>query len=458
MVKLTVLGGGSANMREIDKTIVFPNVHEVVRRSMPWKTFDNGFLNKLRDAGSAYSELGILWGGDNKTVILPKPIPNVQLDYIKELLGYKNIEIIITDPDQREICCLTHDVIKHIENLDAICCLFWGASPEAYSMVSQMQTLSFCIESPDIPQESVFRHVELFDSKSKFREHLSCENIDFGDMNVRIAKSYEEVPNILRGYVDAQIPCVVKSEFGVGGYGNIFLNKAVILSGYEKCLKSVEEAVNFAPYISSSEIVFEELISDGSSTFDTISGLGVINPDGDCSIVDVVKEIRASGYYRGAQTVTDKDARLIVEKTMEIGSIMYKYGYRGYFCIDCIVNFESKVILLEINARRCASHFIFEVGNRLFSSKYYAQHYLSVPITYLGDVAGVTELVIDIFNKITNTETGIVAIPTQVTGLTDSSPYIGYLLLGDNSNSVEFAYQKVVSEFERNKIIIGEAR
>ena len=445
-------------MKGDDKTIVFPNVYEVVRRSMPWKTFDSGFLNKLRDAGAAYSELGILWGGDNKTVVLPRPIPNVQLDYIKELLGYKDIEIIIADSIHGKICSLPHSAQNSLEGFGTINCLFWGASPEAYSMVSQMQSLGFHIESPDIPQESVFRHVELFDSKSKFRELLSFENIDFGTMNFRIAKSYEEVPVILEGYVDAQIPCVVKSEFGVGGYGNIFLSKELILSGYEKCLKSIEEAVKFASYISSNEIVFEDLIRDSSSTFDTISGLGVINPDGACSIVGVVKEIRVSGYYRGAQTVIDKDARLISERTMEIGAVMSKYGYRGYFCIDCIRNFESKVILLEINARRCASHFIFEVGDRLFSSKYYAQHYLSVPITYSCDVTGVTELAIDVFAKITNTGTGIVAMPTQVTGLTDSSPYIGYLLLGDNHNSVESACKKVVSEFERNNIILGEAR
>ncbi|CCO22300.1 ATP-grasp domain-containing protein [Maridesulfovibrio hydrothermalis] len=447
-------------MRKFNKTIVFPNVHEVVRRSMPWKTFDNKFLKKLRAAGSAYSEFGILWGGDNKTVVLPKPIPNVQLDYIKELLGYKNIEIIITDPNQNqgEICCLSNDVVSHLENYDTIYCLFWGASPEAYSMVSQMKSLGFCIESPDIPQESVFRQVELFDSKSRFRKHLSCENIDFGSLNFKIAKSYEEVPSILMGYVEAQIPCVVKSEFGVGGYGNIFISKEMILAGYENCLKNIEEAVNFAPYISSNEIVFEDMVESGFTICDTISGLGVINPGGACSIIGVVKEIRASGYYRGAQTVTDKDAKLIAEKTMEIGAIMSKYGYRGYFCIDCIVNFEGKAILLEINARRCASHFIFEIGNRLFSSQYYAQHYLSVPITYLGYETEVTELVINIFDKITNIETDIVAIPTQVSGLTDSSPYIGYLVLGGNSNSVESACQKVVYEFEQNKIIIGEAR
>ena len=280
-------------MNRTNKTIVFPNVHEVVCRSMPWKTFDSGFLNKLRDAGAAYSELGILWGGDNKTVVLPKSIPNVQLDYIIDLLGYKNIEIIIKDSIHGEICSLPHGALNSLESFDTIYCLFWGASTEAYSMVSQMQSLGFHIEAPDIPLESVFRHVELFDSKSKFRELLSFENIDFGTMNFRIAKSYVEVPVILEGYVDAQIPCVVKSEFGVGGYGNIFLSKELILSGYEKCLKIIEEAVNFAPYISSNEIVFEDLIRDNSST---ISGLGVINPDGSCRIVGVVKEIRVPGY------------------------------------------------------------------------------------------------------------------------------------------------------------------
>lgn len=445
---------------QIDK-IIYPNVHEVVRRSMPWRTFSDSFLQTLRDAGAAYSELGLLWGGDNKIVVLPKPIPQIQIDYIKEILGYRNIQVSISGYHEGTLCSITKDIDNYFEDLPIpkkhakVSCYFWGVSDEVYTVINNLKAKGYGIETPDIPSQKNYKIVELFDSKVTFRSNLIQEKLDIDFFKYEICSQYEQVEKVLKSFVENNKPFVIKSEFGVGGYGNIFFDKKIIKSGFKSCLKTLRNATAIAPYIASDGLVFEEMANKKYFNLETISCLAFIDSNGKCLINGVIKELRILGYYSGAETITNNDSILVSEKTMEIGQVMSENGYRGYFCTDYFISNNKKIILLEINPRRCSSHYIFEIGNRLYNSNYVAKHFLSLPIRYIKNHNNITERIIDIFRKINNNLDNYIAIPTQINGLTSMSPYIGFLLLGVNSEFVELLHKNILSELNDNDILLG---
>lgn len=449
--------------------VVFPNVHEVVRRAMPWEKLPSHFLRKLRDAGMAYSELGLVWGGDNKIVVLPREVPVCHIEYIKEVLGYKRLQTLIVESETGLICqwspSLANILQGYVGREDAgykspLSFSFWGASPEAYSLIKHCDSLGLPVESPDLPEQSDFSTAVMFDSKSKFREVVSNAGNGLDIMEAHVASSITAVAGILKIHIAKDSPCVVKSEFGVGGYGNVFFSRKLLASGLANCIRRLERAVEFAPYIALGDVVVERLVDCGPAGIDAVCGLAQISPDGSCCINGVVREIRVRDYYQGAQSISGELAEHIARETLGIGRLMASNGYRGFFGIDCLVNKEGRLVLLEINARRCSSHYIFEAGKRLFKDTCYsARHYLDLPVTISKPRPCLAEYAVDVFYSLTQaTGQDVYAIPTQVTGLETSSPYIGFMLLARDETSVESTYQRLASDLEENGIVLGEVK
>ena len=446
---------------------IFPNVHEVVRRALPWEKLPAHFLHKLCASGMSYAELGLLWGGDNKVVVLPREVPTCQIEYIKELLGYKQIKTLTVESKVGLTCQWSSDLENifsgDLGKVDAgnkiqLSFLFWGASPEAYVLLEHCESLGIWGKSPDLPAKNYYSSAIIFDSKSRFRKVLNTAEIGLDIPEYNVASSVTEVIDILNINIEKRIPCVVKSEFGVGGYGNVFFTSQLLAEGLASCILRLEKAIDFAPYIALGDIVVEHLVSPSQfSGVGTVCGLAQIHPNGTCLMNGVVHEIRVGDLYRGAQTFPGDLAEKIAQETLKIGRLMASKGYRGFFGVDCLVNSEGRLVLLEINARRCSSHFIFEVAKRIFQDTCFsALHNLDLPVTISKPHSRLIEDVVDVFSNLTQNSWDFYAIPTQVTGLESPSPYIGFVLLAGDDISLELSYRRLISDLEKKGIMLGE--
>lgn len=440
--------------KNIDK-IIIPNVYEVVRRSMNWKTFPPDFQIKLRDSGNAYSELGLLWGGDNKIVVLPESVDDTHFNYIKELLNYQNIHIINTISKDGTLSKLTHELKQALVHKTQLILkgLFWGASKESYNLIDEINSNGIKMETNDIPQKEYFSIAEDFDSKIKFKDLLKDGGNNVNVMPSYVVSSFNLLITAIEEHKKLNRPCIIKSEFGISGYGNIVLGEKQLSLGLDKLIEKIDKIGESVPYFKYGRFIVEDLASSNNFSLTPLSCMAKIDSSGKCIINGIVKENRVLGLYNGAEIIGDKE-RLITNSTKKIGKLMAYMNYRGYFCADFLININGEVTLLELNTRRCSSHFIFELGERILQSNFVAKHYLSLPIVSIDRVKNNVNAVINILDNINKSNKEGVIIPTQLNGLTKPFPYIGFLIIGRYQKQLSSLQGQLLKKLEETGIIL----
>jgi hypothetical protein len=410
----------------LNTAIIVPNVNEVIRRGMPWSTFSKNFLNKLFIAGAAYSEMGLFWDSHctQRIIITPVNIPEVYIDYIHSVMKYDSLRQIVSNY-RSGVLSEWNSTLKEVSN-EVNVISFYGASKEAYSFCKLISKHAKGVIKNDLPLDVNYRVAILYDSKSNFRKNID----QYSNLTLpHIVTNSSHIKTELYKYYKKNVPCMVKAEFGVGGYGNIQFKQ--FDQGYEFWLKSINNGFEFAPYLPSGDIIIEELIT--SKKRNCFSGFGYISEDYSYTNVGSVEEIRNSlGYYIGSTNLTSEYVNMVENATLSIGLLLSEKQYRGYFCVDFIQNSNNQIHILEINTRRCASSYIFDIIKRLqFDNNIAWYHRLSIPVK-LAKEDHLINRVIEIFDTF-NRDSNRYALPIQVSGLLQEDPYMGIILFGEDN-------------------------
>lgn len=84
-------------------SIIIPNVHDYVRRGMD-PSFPERLLAEWRDIASGFSEVSLFWEGNDKLVLSPREINKNFISYIKGLLGYENLLVLVPRSYTSDFC------------------------------------------------------------------------------------------------------------------------------------------------------------------------------------------------------------------------------------------------------------------------------------------------------------------------------------------------------------------
>jgi hypothetical protein len=434
------------------KKIIFPNVYEVVKRSIDCCNLTPFQQEELKSNGKSYSELGLLWEGDNKLVIVPEEIEDVQTQYIKYLLGYKNISVIKIRDNNGVICNLTDEIDSLTNNIKYLKGFFWGASEEAYTLINNFNENGTKLETSDIPHVDNFDIAKKLDSKVEFKQLLRDSRIAVTTMDSNCVGTYNAFLSEANKCFQQMRPTMIKSEFGVGGYGNILLNERTLKYGVNRFTSCMNRLQNSRSFFRGERYIFEELALEKDYCLEPLSCMAKIEENGQCVINGVVKENRILGKYYGAETLIESKKE-ISHATLEIGRFISKLNYRGYFCADYLKKHNGDLTLLELNTRRCASHFVFDIAENLCSNGFIAKNNLSLPIVSINKNNQNIFKVIEIIDKINNHNEGFV-IPTQLNGLNKDKPYIGFLIIADNSVTVDQIFKEFVKKLSNIGIVL----
>ena len=418
--------------------IIFPNVHEYMRRGMD-NDFSISLLSEWRDIAAGYGEVAMFWGGENKTILAPRGIDKVFVDYIKDLLGYNTIDVLTTKNYTSETSkdfYKDNNIIGKIrdisENYVALNFIPWGATEGAYLLINRLKESVDNLEINEIPNYEHYWTSLYFDSKIGFREvclELSKESKEIRIPDGVVCDGIKEVMIFLQRYYTKRIPCVIKANMGAGGFGNIFMYQEMMNWSFDDIKKHIYSAIGELPYFHKGIVIIEELIEVGSNEEGQSSQYfmsGYISGDGKNQMVGGGQDIRDrnnyySGVYMGKGVINDPTFKKLSNIMNIVGERLSKEGYIGHWGVNFMLDKKGTIYMIELNPRRCGESHIHGIANKLYGLNWMKEVCVlsRFPLNVQVKKDLKIENVIKVFKKVNNDfeVMNIKVIPTQISWL-----------------------------------------
>lgn len=462
-----------------DSAIVLPNVHEYVYRGID-STFSENMLAMWREMGAAYSEVGLFWEGDDKVVVAPRPINQQFVEYVSDLLGYKRLSVLCPRRYTSELsmdllgdeAALSY-LIDHAKGKDAVYLVPWGATQPVYSLLARLRQEINTLVSEELPDRNCYWTSVHFDSKIGFRG--LCDKLNCTDARVRMPRgfscgSFQEALEVLRWFHSSGTPCVVKAGSGVGGYGNIFIDREKLGWTFHDVMAHIMANVEEMPYFASGAAVVEEMVitdhrmQRGGGTSSSAFASAVILPSGEMRMVGGGIDIRdRQCYYVGAEVGKDTlfdSLRDTIEPFMyRIGEAVSLAGYRGHFGINFMISSEGTLYAIELNARRCGESHVYALAKRLYGDEWEHNCCVLTRLPYrIQACPDVTvSSVLRAFERVNfrSRQNGVLVVPTEVGWLHQRYPGIGYAIFGASRDVVNRA-ESSLKDYLAQEGILGQ--
>ncbi|MEK7598838.1 MAG: hypothetical protein AAB474_00065 [Patescibacteria group bacterium] len=327
------------------------------------------------------SQRGQLWGGDNKIIITPTPIPEDLLKHNIAKVGYRNIKNLWPkNPDVR----LCNSILDDPELIEALIQVFQSnkdVKVSSYSATEDYLNLLRFLEERiagwhvvNLPRTTnpldVVREI---DSKNGFREMVA--NL-FPRKNIKlpigfICKTEADVAKAISFFLNAGAGFVIKVHNGESGWGVKIIDDDAVQKFTESKIKNWLRELfasdliwNFAPY------VVEQFISVDKTTGGGFpSGEGHITDKGFIFDYNCGQEVTRNGSFEGVVFSNDiiPDS---VNSSMRIGmgtigNELYSKGYRGVFDVDFAAGKDGGLYVLESNARMTGGTHVYHIMSYL---------------------------------------------------------------------------------------------
>lgn len=327
------------------------------------------------------SQRGQFWGGDNKIIITPTPIPEVLFQHNIDKLGYKNIKNLWPKNPNIRLC---NSVLNDLELTEALIRVFQSNKNvriSSYSVTdAYLNLLRFLKDRvagwnvTNLPiTTNPLKLVKEIDSKNGFREIVV--NL-FPRKNIKlprgfICKTEDGVAKAISFFLNIGIGFVVKVHNGESGWGvKIIDNDAVQKLKENKVKDWLRELFEsdliwkFAPYIVEEFIPVDKTIGGGFP-----SSEGHVTDEGFVFDYNCGQEVTKEGSFEGV--VLSKDTILESVNTRmrigveAIGNKLYDKGYRGIFDVDFTAGKDGNLYILESNARVTGGTHVYHLMSHL---------------------------------------------------------------------------------------------
>jgi hypothetical protein len=455
-------------MTDLNYSIVFPNVHEYMRRGME-DGFDAKLLQEWRDIASGYAEVALFWEGNEKLVLSPKPLDSNYISYIRNLLGYGQIltavpkyyssetsSDFVNDPD---ILALINSYVK---NKDMVHFLPWGATEGIYTFLRRISENNPQIVSQELPAEDDYWTSLYYDSKMGFKE--LCRDLQKIDPNIQIPKGYccgtmKEALAILRGLHKKGKPCVLKANSGAGGFGNVFISKQLLNEPFLKVVEHINESIEEMPYFRTGTIIVEEFVdvplpaAGEDSNVHSCFMSGCITPDGNMKVTAGGIDIRDRyNYYSGARLGRGEFPEEIYNKLEAImhtlGQAIANNGYRGQWGVNFMITKDGSPLMIELNPRRCGESHVHGLGKRLYGNDWMKNSHVLNRLPLEVEIKNTfsVDSLLNLFEQVNKRYTDAYVIPTQIGWLKkERFPGMGYVIFGEDKSRIEAADKQLLT-------------
>jgi hypothetical protein len=322
-------------------------------------------------------DFGLFWLIGKKLLFVSTPIKH--LDFIQSHAGLEQTIVVYPSEPSYFLCLdilknpnLIQSIIAYAGENKAIQLIPYATTHEFLLLVDELEKkYGLNVILPESPDKDNLWIRDYIGTKSGFRNLLSfwlsdSSKLPFGF----VAQDEVKAVNIAKWLLAGGQSCVVKADIGGSGIGNVFLNSDDQLSSAQ-----ISEKIKNNKFLQEGLVVVEQLISSPRSlspslelyippsrkTEPLITYLSqqLFDESGGFCGVLISKELSKNPWYP-----------VLSESGITIARRLQEMGYVGHFDLDCVVDEEDRVFLLEINARRTGGTYVHEYAQRLYGVNY----------------------------------------------------------------------------------------
>ncbi len=396
------------------------------------------------------SQRAQFWGGDNKIIITPEPIPAALLKCNKGHLGYGNVvNLWPKEPGLRLCTAITRDA----ELMDKLYDLLRGnpatricsyaVTKEYVALVKLLRDEIGNLSVVNLSKiEKPAELAETIDSKNGFRTIIIGLFPKDGVKipNGSICKDKMEVLVAILGFLNANKGFVIKIHKGESGWGIKIVDEeeakrfdtSQLATWLDNLLQS-EDIWEFAPYV-----VEEFIPTDASLAGGFPSGEGCISETGFAFSYICGQEVTREGEFEGISidtSLAEISERIKIALDC-IGNKLFTLGYRGVFDVDFAAGTDGNLYILECNARMTGGTHVYDAISHLKLNNLKNRYVFSKDSFRYGDVTlsptEILQTLSDLLYPIDQEQRGIL-----VSFLSSNRPVMGVVVIGDDRQDVD---------------------
>lgn len=339
---------------------------------------DKGERDGLIHSESAHADRTLLWCGDPKLVYVSFPIAHS--DWITGRLGYSNTSYL---SPENPTSFLSNDIMREDALLQGLLdyagpdrtlqLIPYATTPEFLDLVDLLRDdHNLIVLLPESPDRDHLWLRDYVDTKVGFRL-LASTCLSDADRLIPFGipcYSLEEAALVASWFNKRGETCVVKADTGESGIGfNVFrpednLTKADLLAFLKDNTFFANEPVVVEEYIHSpnnlspSPEVFVPPPEDGEPYIMYMT-TQVLENFGDFFGIEVNKSLYEQAWYPDLE-----------RSSLAIARQLQKMGYVGHFDLDCLVDENGGLRLLEVNARRTGGTHVHDFAVHVIGEDY----------------------------------------------------------------------------------------
>jgi len=363
------------------KNIFIANIAEAFADLLEQTVLNNSDQQDRFQQEIDLSQRAQFWGGNDKIIITPEPIPNTLLKNNSECIGYKNITNLWPKNNGVQLCKSIMDDTTLIKNLIKIIRENPYTKISSYSFTDNYANLLRLLKSKvvrwratNVPHAANPANlVKTIDSKSGFREIIADL---FPVKNLRLPRGFicESEKDVLKAifeFLGEGRGFVIKVHNGESGWGVKIvdddtaqdLNQTMMREWLSRLFGS-DPVWKFAPYVVEEFISVDSTIAGGFP-----SGEGHITNQGFIFDYECGQEVTKEGSFKGvviSSSILPSFASKNIKIAMEmIGKKFHTNGYRGIFDIDFAAGVDGNLYILESNARMTGGTHVYDIMSYL---------------------------------------------------------------------------------------------
>ncbi|MEU6125234.1 hypothetical protein [Streptomyces sp. NPDC047123] len=413
--------------------LVIPNIVEFnLKRTL--LNFDPGVEHDLVGHGTGLTDQCVFWSAENRVLVLPAGYSPEWLADVHAGLGVP-VPPVVTPAARTGR--LVHDLLNDDRALAALHTatggagtvrfVSFGASPELYALAALLRSRGRDVRL-DVADPEHYWACEYLESK------LSCVDLASHLPGFRVPRgisvaSWEQLEGAVTAIVGSGGRAVVKSMYGVGGYGS-----AVARQEADGTVRRFWQSLRREPFFGTFPLTVQEYVEHG----------------GDCPAVDVLvgddEEPRMEFSTLGVEGLRYRSLVMgpgVVDAGLEkrlgaLGTAVHTYarslGYRGWLTVDCLLGLDDELYVTEINARRSGAMHTISLADRWADDDPVVYTHDALPVRVPGG-ASYTRHVRPVFEDLWGR--GVRAYPSTVRALTGHRPTLGIVVCAGSAAEAE---------------------
>lgn len=392
------------------------------------------------------SQRAQFWGGDNKIIITPNPIPKALLKHNIEKVGYKNIKNLWPQNPAIRLC---NSIINDPELIEVLIKVFRSnkdVKVSSYSVTADYLNLLRFLEGrvarwhvTNLPMTAnPLGLVREIDSKNGFRKIVTSlfprENINFP--RGFVCKTETDIAKAISFFLNVGIGFVIKVHNGESGWGIKIIDNDSIQKFTEGKTKDwlhelfeSDPIWKFTPYVVEGFIPVDKTIGGGFP-----SGEGHITDEGFVFDYNCGQQVTKGGSFEGVvlsnDIIPDPVNSSMRIGMATIGNEFYSKGYRGVFDVDFAAGKDGNLYVLESNARMTGGTHVYSITSHLGISENNAYVISNDSFHYNMPTQKLEELLArlsDILYPIKHQKRGLI-----ISFVSLNRPVIGVITIGEN--------------------------